>query len=36
MTSCREAAAALWGEAGAYVHDSYARGRATPLPAWCR
>ena len=32
MTSYLEAAAVLWGEAGAYVHDSYARSRAKYFP----
>jgi hypothetical protein len=32
MTSYREAATALWGQAGAYIHDSYARSRAAYFP----
>jgi len=32
MTSYRDAAIALWGAAGAYVHDSYARMREMYLP----
>ncbi len=32
MTSYREAAAALWGEAGIYAHDGYARHRAEHFP----
>ena len=33
MTSYRDAAVALWGEAGAYAHDAYARIRAQHFPA---
>lgn len=32
MTSYRDAAVALWGEAGAYVHDTYSRLRAELFP----
>jgi hypothetical protein len=32
MTSYQEAVAALWGKAGACVHDSYTRHRAKYFP----